>query len=43
MSPSQGRFVSSVRESLREAAEERDAQAPLLSVYADETPVGLRR
>ncbi len=40
VSPSQGRFVSSVRESLREAAEEADAQALYWAVYADETPVG---
>ncbi len=40
VSPSQGRFVSSVRESLREAAEEADAQALSWAVYADETPVG---
>jgi diamine N-acetyltransferase len=38
--PAQRRFVSSVRDSLLEAAAEPDAQALSWAVYADETPVG---
>jgi diamine N-acetyltransferase len=40
VSPSQRRFVSSVTESLREAAEHPDARALYWVVYADEEPVG---
>jgi diamine N-acetyltransferase len=36
----QGRFVSGVRESLLEAAQEPDARAIAWAVYAEETPVG---
>ena len=40
VSPSQERFVSSVAESLREAAAEPDGRALSWAVYADDTPVG---
>jgi diamine N-acetyltransferase len=40
VTPEQGRFVSGVRESLREAAGEPDAHALYWAVYSDETPVG---
>ncbi len=40
VSPAQRRFVSSVRDSLLEAAAEPGAQAITWGVYADETPVG---
>ena len=40
VSPDQGRFVSGVRESMLEAAEEPDARAISWAIYADETPVG---
>jgi diamine N-acetyltransferase len=40
VSPSQGRFVSGVAESLRQAAEHPDARALYWAVYADDTPVG---
>ncbi len=40
VSPSQRRFVSSVAESLAEAAEHPDARALYWAVYADEEPVG---
>ena len=41
VAPKQRRFVSGVRASMREAAAERDAQAPLSGrIYDDETPVG---
>jgi diamine N-acetyltransferase len=40
VAPSQQRFVSSVTDSLREAAEHPDAHALYWAVYADETPVG---
>ena len=40
VTPSQGRFVSGVRESLLEAAEERDARALYWAIYDEETPVG---
>jgi diamine N-acetyltransferase len=40
VSTDQRRFVSSVRESMREAAQERDARAIYWAVYDDETPVG---
>jgi GNAT superfamily N-acetyltransferase len=40
VSPSQERFVSSVAESLREAAEHPDAHALYWVVHADDTPVG---
>jgi diamine N-acetyltransferase len=40
VTPSQRRFVSGVRESLLEAAEEPGAQALFWAVYADESPVG---
>ena len=36
----QGRFVSSVRESILEAAEEPDARALYRAIYDGETPVG---
>jgi GNAT superfamily N-acetyltransferase len=39
-SPSQERFVSTVVESLAEAADEPDGRAIAWAVYADETPVG---
>ena len=38
--PDQERFVSGVRESILEAAEEPDAQALYWAIYAEETPVG---
>ena len=38
--PDQRRFVSGVRESILEAAEEPDAQALFWAIYDDETPVG---
>jgi diamine N-acetyltransferase len=40
VSPSQQRFVSSVAESLAEAAEHPDAYAVYWVVYAEDTPVG---
>jgi diamine N-acetyltransferase len=40
VSPSQERFVSSVPESLREAAEHPDARPMYWVVYAEDTPVG---
>jgi len=40
VTPGQSRFVSGVRESLLEAAQEPDAQALYWAIYADETPVG---
>ena len=40
VSPAQERFVSSVSESLLEAAEEPDGRALYWAVHADETPVG---
>jgi diamine N-acetyltransferase len=40
VSPSQEQFVSSVAESLLEAAEHPDAHALYWAVHADETPVG---
>ena len=38
--PGQRRFVSGVRESIREAAEEPDAQALYWAIYDEETTVG---
>jgi diamine N-acetyltransferase len=40
VSPRQGNFVSSVTDSMREAAEEPDGRAIQWAVYAGETPVG---
>ena len=40
MSPGQEQFVSSVADSLREAAEHPDAHALYWAVYAEDTPVG---
>jgi diamine N-acetyltransferase len=40
VSPSQEQFVSSVADSLREAAEHPDAHALYWAVHADDTPVG---
>ena len=40
VSPRQARFVSSVAQSLREAAEHPDARALYWVVHADDTPVG---
>jgi diamine N-acetyltransferase len=40
VSPSQERFVSSVADSLREAAEEPDGRALYWAVHAEDTPVG---
>jgi diamine N-acetyltransferase len=40
VTPDQGRFVSGVRESMLEAAQEPDAQALCWAIYAEETPVG---
>jgi diamine N-acetyltransferase len=40
VSPGQEQFVSSVADSLREAAEHPDAHALYWAVYADDTPVG---
>ena len=40
VAPGQDRFVSSVTESLVEAADEPDGRALYWAVYADETPVG---
>ena len=40
VAPSQERFVSSVAESLREAADHPDAHAMYWAVHADDTPVG---
>jgi diamine N-acetyltransferase len=40
VAPAQEQFVSSVAESLREAAEHPAARALYWAVYADETPVG---
>lgn len=39
-SPAQERFVSTVSDSLLEAAEEPDGRAIAWGVYDDETPVG---
>ena len=38
--PEQGRFVTDVRESLRQAAGEPGAQAVYWAIYDEETPVG---
>ena len=40
VSPGQEQFISSVADSLLEAAEEPDGRALYWAVYADETPVG---
>ncbi|HUK94036.1 MAG TPA: GNAT family N-acetyltransferase [Gaiellaceae bacterium] len=40
VTPSQGRFVSGVRESILEAAEEPDARALYWAIYEEDTPVG---
>jgi diamine N-acetyltransferase len=40
VSPSQERYVSSVTDSLREAAEHPDARALYWAVHAEDTPVG---
>lgn len=40
VTPSQGRFVSGVRESILEAAEEPDARALYWAIYDEKTPVG---
>jgi diamine N-acetyltransferase len=40
VTPDQGRFVSGVRESILEAAEEPDARAVYWAIYDEETPVG---
>ena len=40
VSPNQEQFVSSVADSLREAAEHPDARALYWAVYAEDTPVG---
>ena len=40
VTPGQRRFVSGVRESILEAAEEPDAQALYWAIYDEETPVG---
>lgn len=40
VSPSQARFVSSVADSLREAADEPDGRALYWAVHAEDTPVG---
>ncbi len=40
VTPDQRRFVSGVRESILEAAEEPDAKALYWAIYAEETPVG---
>jgi hypothetical protein len=40
VTPDQGRFVSGVRESILEAAEEQDARALYWAIYDEETPVG---
>jgi diamine N-acetyltransferase len=40
VSPVQGQFVSSVADSLLEAADEPDGRALYWAIYADETPVG---
>jgi diamine N-acetyltransferase len=40
VTPDQERFVSGVRESILEAAEEPDARALYWAIYDDETPVG---
>jgi diamine N-acetyltransferase len=40
VTPAQRRFVSGVRESIREAEEEPDAQALYWAIYDQETPVG---
>jgi diamine N-acetyltransferase len=40
VAPAQRRFVSSVRDSLQEAAQEPGAQALYWAIYDDETPVG---
>ena len=40
VAPEQRRFVSGVRESMREAAQEPEAHALCWGIYDDETPVG---
>jgi diamine N-acetyltransferase len=40
VAPSQAQFVSTVADSLQEAAEHPDAHALYWAIYADETPVG---
>jgi diamine N-acetyltransferase len=40
VAPAQRRFVSTVRDSLLEAAEEQGARAEYWAIYDDETPVG---
>jgi diamine N-acetyltransferase len=40
VTPDQGRFVSGVRESIREAEEEPAAHALYWAIYAEEAPVG---
>ena len=40
VTPAQGPFVSGVRESILEAAQEPDARALYWAIYAEETPVG---
>lgn len=40
VTPDQWQFVSGVRESLHEAAEEPDAWAIYWAIYAEETPIG---
>jgi diamine N-acetyltransferase len=40
LAPGQERFVSTVEDSIQEAAEEPDGRAMYWAVYADETPVG---
>ena len=40
VTPAQRRFVSSVRDSMLEAAQEPDAQALYWAIYDDEVPVG---
>lgn len=40
VTPDQRRFVSGVRESILEAAQEPDAHALYWAIYADESPVG---
>ena len=40
VTPDQGRFVSGVRESILEAADEPDARALYWAIYSEETPVG---
>ena len=40
VTPDQGRFVSGVRESILEAADELDAHALYWAIYSEETPLG---